>query len=630
MAAKFSLGSIQLLALKQQLWRVQRHLSKRLLLLEFTSDSLVVAQFQVRSTGLKLCGFARESLPSGAVERGVPTDPPLMAELITSLCKEQLLVAHRAMVVLPPEAVHCSSHWLPSDLDKSELQQTLLQPAPPVLLPFPLGQTDFDVLSHGTFSGRGRENQQLWTILAVASRLSDRLLQCLQLADQECTRIELSSLSLSRLAQPQLASLKANETALILDFECDQTHVVVASSDGPLFADRLTAIRAYPHGEPDVQENYMPLSEIDLQAFIDDLNHLIEHLQNDPELPQIVSKVVVAGANSAHPNLIDLLNNILSISVVGINLFENPVLDGLDQLALTESCFFHRIVGAAMALVKDLSSDYASAEIARSDEVVSTDLTDLQQTQESVSSESIQPLDESNLLLESAMYSDLHSNFEDSFKQLDVPSSSATSGPDVQPEQIHDQELEKDQEKHQNQVSPGTSFQQALDGFPSPNDGEPLLLPDVKALPAPGPPTEPEAPLEVIPTDDPTTWPSVGKRRRRTSRADPSPAANVQPATPWQASNVSDDEDSTDSNESSLFSFGGNQAALGVQDLVSSDKLLIPEPESVKDAQRGEDAAGSGLFSFASDTNSSPELAPKDVIDESQSDSDYSLGLGDP
>ena len=80
MAAKFSLGSIQLLALKQQLWRVQRHLSKRLLLLEFTSDFLVVAQFQVRSTGLKLCGFARESLPSGAVERGVPTDPPLMAE----------------------------------------------------------------------------------------------------------------------------------------------------------------------------------------------------------------------------------------------------------------------------------------------------------------------------------------------------------------------------------------------------------------------------------------------------------------------------------------------------------------------------------------------------------------------
>ena len=349
MAAKFSLGSIPMLALKQQLWRVQRHLSKRLLLLEFTSDFLLVAQFQVRPKGLKLCGFARESLPSGAVERGVPADSRLMADLIASLCKEQLLVAHRAMVVLPPEAVHCSSHWLPADVDKPELQQTLLQPAPPVLLPFPLGQTDFDVLPHGTFGRRGSENLQLWTILAVASRLSDRLLQCLQLADQECMRIELSSLGLSRLAQPHLASLKANQTALILDFERDQTHVVMASADGPMFAERLTAIRAYPHGDPDAQDNYLPLSEIDLQAFVADLNHLLEHLQNDLDLPQIVSKIVLAGVNSAHPNLVGLLDSMLAVPVIKINLFEKPVLEGLDQLALTESCFFHRIVAVKKA-----------------------------------------------------------------------------------------------------------------------------------------------------------------------------------------------------------------------------------------------------------------------------------------
>ena len=64
MPAKFSLGSIKLLALKQQLWRVQRHLSKRVLLLEFRADSLIVAQFQLRSSGLRLCGFAREQLPA--------------------------------------------------------------------------------------------------------------------------------------------------------------------------------------------------------------------------------------------------------------------------------------------------------------------------------------------------------------------------------------------------------------------------------------------------------------------------------------------------------------------------------------------------------------------------------------
>ena len=75
--------------------------------------------------------------------------------------------------------------------------------------------------------------------------------------------------------------MAAGQTALLLDFDRDQTHVVVASSNGPLLADRLTAIRAYPHGETDAKNNYLPLSEIDLQAFVADLNHLIEDLQDD-------------------------------------------------------------------------------------------------------------------------------------------------------------------------------------------------------------------------------------------------------------------------------------------------------------------------------------------------------------
>ena len=99
---------------------------------------------------------------------------------------------------------------------------------------------------------------------------------------------------------------------------------------------------------------------------------------------------------------------------------------------------------------------------------------------------------------------------------------------------------------------------------------------------------------------------------------------------PWQAPTVSEAPATTDSDESSLFSFGSDQDALRAADLASSDKPLIPEPESIKDAEKGEDDAGSGLFSFASDTDSASKAASKDVIDESQSDSGYSLGLGDP
>ena len=116
--------SVNFQVVKQQLWRLKRHLSKRILVIEFRQDALVLAQFQLLPDGLKLCGFVREALPGDAVERGVPKDPQLMAELISSLCKEQLLVGHRAIVVLPPQAVHLSSHWLPPGQKIEHLQQS--------------------------------------------------------------------------------------------------------------------------------------------------------------------------------------------------------------------------------------------------------------------------------------------------------------------------------------------------------------------------------------------------------------------------------------------------------------------------------------------------------------------------
>ena len=532
MPAKFSLGSIKLLALKQQLWRVQRHLSKRVLLLEFRADALIVAQFQLRPSGLRLCGFAREQLPASAVERGVPADPKLMADLISSLCKEQLLVAHRAVVVLPPEAVHLSSHWLPSGLDQSMLQHRLLEPAPPVLLPFPLAQTDFDVLSHACLDALAPSGQRLWSILAVASRLSDRLLQCLQLADQECIRVELSHLSLLRCAASHLANLAPAQTLLLLDLDVAQTHVVVATSDGPLQADRLTAIRAYPHGDPDAQDGYLPLAQVDLQAFVDDLKQFITHVQDDPELPCQVHKIVVAGVNSAHPNLVELLKAMVSLPVAAINLFELPFLDGLDQLALTESCFLHRMAGAAISLSPQLIDLTVTSEVPTiSESAPSISAVDAASELMADPEPLVPSADEQ--ALELAMYREP----EDS---TDMASEEAVESPVLSPmprvdepeESLPPMELEPPVAEQPEELS------LSLKVSDQPVDSAPKINPKAQ---------------EITPTDDPSTWPSVGKRLRRLSA--PQPQADEKAATPWMEPQASNIENIQETSESGLFSF---------------------------------------------------------------------------
>ena len=151
--------------LATSLLSIRRRISKRVLLLEFASDSLLLAEASLTQAGVKLDHVSSFPLPSGALDRGVPAEPLKMASLLQAFCTEKKIPAHRAAVVLPPELAFQRLLDLPAHLTTDEAREYVLNPTNGLQIPFPLTQTDFDLFP----VSRLRRNHQLVTVICICS-----------------------------------------------------------------------------------------------------------------------------------------------------------------------------------------------------------------------------------------------------------------------------------------------------------------------------------------------------------------------------------------------------------------------------------------------------------------------------
>ena len=161
---------IDISQLGEQLSSMRRRVSKRVLVLEFGTDLLHLAEACLTQQGVQLNHISSVALPPEALDRGVPAEPAKMASLIQQICTEKKIPAHRVAVVLPPEVAFQRLVDLPGELTTEEAREYVLDPAKGVQLPFPLAQTDFDLVPMSTpsmlvttaiFSRRLRSEQPL-------------------------------------------------------------------------------------------------------------------------------------------------------------------------------------------------------------------------------------------------------------------------------------------------------------------------------------------------------------------------------------------------------------------------------------------------------------------------------------
>ena len=145
-----SFFGIDISQLSEQLSSIRRRVSKRVLVLAFSTDLLHLAEACLTQQGVQLNHISSVALPPEALDRGVPAEPAKMASLIQQICTEKKIPAHRVAVVLPPEVAFQRLVDLPSELTTEQAREFVLDPAKGVQLPFPLAQMDFDLVPMST------------------------------------------------------------------------------------------------------------------------------------------------------------------------------------------------------------------------------------------------------------------------------------------------------------------------------------------------------------------------------------------------------------------------------------------------------------------------------------------------
>ena len=356
--------------LSEQLLHLRRRVSKRVLLLEFAPGLLRLAEAVLTPDGVQLNHISKVSLPDEALDRCVPADPAKMAGLLKEVCREKAIPAHRVAVVLSPEAAFQRLVDLPAELTTEQAREFVLDPANGVQIPFPLAQTDFDLVPVVPPPMANRpKGMHLYMLSAIPQVLVDQVIEMLRLADLELQLLELGSFSQLRPIAADLITLPPHQVDMLLELSPDCSTLMFVSSSGLLGSERLASIRDFPEPELDEEQakaaidaglsaesitvqddRYLPLSDLDLRVLVEDLRAAISRFMELFPGAQFGS-LRLTGINSAHPLLADLLETSLSLKVIPCRPLLAPGVTGfaIDQVLVQTG--LARLTGLGLALL---------------------------------------------------------------------------------------------------------------------------------------------------------------------------------------------------------------------------------------------------------------------------------------
>ena len=359
-----TLFGLDLSRLKTSYHDFRKSISKRILLVELSSDSITLAEAQLKECTIDFSHVRRFALPDDAIDRGIPNEPRKMAQLLKNFCLESAIPAHRAAVVIPNEAIFTTVIQIPASIEARQALDYALSPDSGVQVPIQLETMDADLIP---LEGLNLNvDLRAYFLLAIPKKLVDRVLETLQFADLDLVQLQAGiTAQLHHLISP-INTLGTTDAILHLELNRDYTQLALVSSSGPVRLSRLTSIRNFPDppdekgDEEDLHKDaaarlisdnsYLPLTELDLKRLVSEVNTFI--LNSKSQEPHLtISEIYVSGLNSAHPALVDVLKQMLNLQVYLVRPLLSP---GVGQFSLHAPLVLAdvgRLVGLGLSLL---------------------------------------------------------------------------------------------------------------------------------------------------------------------------------------------------------------------------------------------------------------------------------------
>ena len=369
---KKKISEYQVEDLKEIFIDIIKKISSKVILLEIGNDFLTIGLAKSQKNQLYIKKIIRQSLPSEALDKSIPTDAISFGAFLKQIITENNFNTNRVAVVLPSDACYTRLIDIPEDVEESNSTNFLENPNSGIQIPISLENSDFEI--HLTNLPKKQHNNKIFNkyfLTSLPKKNVDIVLDSIKNANLDLCSIQMSHMCIANLLKSEISKLSEDQLIISIDLLDEFTQFVIFDGSGPLLIKRLASIRNYPSIDEmkkintsnkdnsknsqskNKSENYHNLSKLDVKVLLREINQSFNNFLNDNNLNK-KGKIFLSGRNSQHKNLVELIGENLKLDVALISPINNGFLkefsynpDEVNQFSMS------RLIGLGLTLIKN-------------------------------------------------------------------------------------------------------------------------------------------------------------------------------------------------------------------------------------------------------------------------------------